>query len=469
MQPAMRREGKIKHSTTHVIETKGRPVRARARRLTPEKIKIVKKWFEEALRNGDIRPSKSPWASPLHVTPKKGPEKWRICGDYRGLNAQTKPDRYPVPNLQDFNLELDGATIFSMIDIKRAYHQIPVAEEDFEKMAIITPFGLFESVTMPFGLRNAAQTFQRFLDSLFRDLPHVYVYIDDILVTSCDETTHKKLMRTVLKRLHDAGIVINIAKCQYMKEKVVFLGHEVTKDGIKPDQSRVSAICEYPLPMVVRDLRRFTGVVNFYRRTIPHAAEIQRKLHTIIKTNKKNDQTQLEWTEEAKGAFIEFKTALANATLLAHPKENAELILSTDASDSAIGGALQQKVGKELQPLAFFSRKLSKAEKRYSTYDREFLAIFASIKYFYNQLEGRQFVVYTDHKPLQYAFVSQSEKASPRVIRQLDFIAQFTTDIRYLPGPENVPADALSRIAALQQVPELDYRALQRHRKKTQS
>ena len=203
------------------------------------------------------------------------------------IRDRTKPDRYPVPNLQDFNLELEGAKVFTTIDIKRAYHQIPIAEDDIEKTAVITPFGLFEYVTMPFGLRNAAQTFQRFLDSLFRDLPHVYVYMDDILITSHDKATHETLVRTVLGRLNDAGIIINVAKCQYVKEKVVFLGHEVNAEGVIPDQSRILAILEYPLPTVVRDLRRFIGIVNFYRRAIPHVMETQPKLPAIIETNKK--------------------------------------------------------------------------------------------------------------------------------------------------------------------------------------
>ncbi len=448
-QPTVRRPCKFIHSTTHVIETTGPPVYARARRLPPDKLKVAKANIEELLQSGDLQLSKSPWASPIHLTPKKGPEKWRLCGDYRRLNAVTRPDKYPVPNILDFNARLDGSTIFTAIDIKRAYYQIPIAEADAEKTAIITPFGLFQYVSMPAGLRNAAQTFQRFVDGLFRGLDFIYAYIDDVLIASPDTDSHQEHVRTALKRLYDAGIVINASKCQYAQEAVSFLGYRVSKDGILPDSTRVQPILDYPQPENVMGLRRFLGMVNFYRRNIPMAAEIQRRLQVLITSNKKNDRTLLRWTPDACKAFEEFKAALSNAALLAHPAADAGIVLCTDASDTAIGGVLHQIHGNKFQPLAFFSRKLSSAEVKYSTYDRELLAIFAAIRHFRGQLEGRNFVIYTDHKPLQYAFESMSEKASPRVVRQLDFIGQFSTDIRYVPGLENVPADAMSRLSAL--------------------
>jgi cleavage and polyadenylation specificity factor subunit 1 len=158
-QTNIRRECKVLHNTEHVIETTGPPTAARARRLPPDKLKAAKAEFQKRLEHGDIRPSKSPWATPITVARKKGPERWRICGDFRALNRATKPDRYPVPNILDFNNHLAGAMLFTALDVKRAYHQIPVAKDDIEKTAMITPFGLFEWVVMPFGLRNAAQSF----------------------------------------------------------------------------------------------------------------------------------------------------------------------------------------------------------------------------------------------------------------------------------------------------------------------
>lgn len=445
-QPTARRTCKTAHNTVHLIETTGQPVFAKARRLPPEKLNFVRRMLEDLMRQGDIRPSNSSWASPIHVVKKKGPEKWRLTGDYRRLNAITVPDRYPVPNILDFNANLQGAVVFTSIDIKRAYHQIPVAPSDIPKTAIITPLGLFEYVSTPFGLRNAAQTFQRFIHSILRGLDNVYAYLDDILIASSSRDTHESDVRAVLSRLHDAGIVINSAKSQYFVEEVSFLGYRVNADGIRPDPARVTPITEYKQPEDVAGLRRFMGMINFYRRNIRNAAEIQRRLQVLIKSNRRNDRTKVEWTDDALMAFEEFKRAITEATLLAHPREDAQLVLCTDASNTAVGGALHQMHGQKLEPLAFFSRKLSPTETRYSTYDRELLAIFAAVRHFRNQLEGRQFVIYSDHAPLQYAFTNPSEKASPRVVRQLDFISQFTTDIRYVPGVQNIPADFLSRI-----------------------
>lgn len=447
------------NNVTHCIETRGPPVFSNFRRLSPEKLIFLKKEFNELLKQGIIRPSKSPWSSPIHLVSKKTGG-WRVCGDFRRLNAVTIPDRYPIPHVQDFSYNLSGNKIFSKIDLVKAYHQIKIEDSDIPKTAVITPIGLYEYVYMCFGLKNAGQTFQRYMDNILRDIDCAFAYLDDILISSPDEATHKADLERVFKRLNDNGIVINLPKCVFAQRELPFLGFLVSEKGISPLPNKVKVILEYPRPKTVEHLRRFLAMINFYHRFLRNASQVQAKLHDLVKGKTKKDKTELVWSEETNAVFLACKEMIANAALLAHPVLNSKISLVVDASDSAVGAVLQMTDRNETRPLGFFSRKLTNAEINYSTYDRELLAIYSAIKYFKHMIEGRQFTVFTDHRPLTHAFTQKSDKCSPRQIRHLELIGQYTTDIQYIKGQHNTVADTLSRIEGIELGSTIDYDAM---------
>ena len=399
--------------------------------------------------SGVIRRSSSPWASAIHVVTKSDGS-FRPCGDYRALNAITIHDSYPMPLITDIMNRLAGSTCFSKVDLDKAFHQIPVHPEDIPKTAVITPFGLFEYVMMPFGLRNAAQSFQRHIDFVLKDVSSATAYLDDILIFSPDSDSHKRDVHAVLSKLNEYNLIVNLKKCSFFQEQVQFLGHLVSKSGVRPLPSKIEAISNLSLPKTVTALRSFLGAVNFYHRFIPQASSFLAPLSSLATGPK---TSLISWTDSTTLVFNSVRDRLSNLVALKFYDPSLDLQLVTDASDVAIGAVLHQISSSGPEPIEFFSQKLNAAQCNYSAFDRELLAIHDAVKHFRNILDGRPFSIITDHKPLLY--INTLKTPSPRQLRQITFLSEFNFSISHLSGKQNVVADFFSRpdISSISRLP----------------
>ena len=254
------------------------------------------------LRDSTARHTEGPWSSALHLVPKKD-NGWRPCGDYRTLNTQTTPDRYSVPHIQDYTHHLSSCSIFSKIDFVRAYHQIPVQPDDIQKTAITTPFGLFEFPFMSFGLRNATQTFQHFIDDILKDLDFCFAYIGAILVYSRSPREHEQHLRTVFTTLQNYRILLNPSKCVFRVPEISFLGYKISSAGSQPLPERIADLQSCISPKNMGQLRRFLGMLNFYRRFLPNAASLQASLHDVLSGPKVKNSHPITWTAALDKAF----------------------------------------------------------------------------------------------------------------------------------------------------------------------
>lgn len=435
----------VTHDVICFIETTGSPTYDKPRRLRPEIEKEIKDEYRKQLQLGLVRVSKSQWASGLII--KREKNKLRLIGDYRRLNSQTIPDRYPIPVVYDAVALLKNKKIFSKIDLVRAFHNIPVYDPHIEKTAVISPAGLYEHVRMPFGLRNAPSTFQRFMNAILSDLPFCTVYIDDILIFSDNLNEHYEHLNVIFQRLNKNGLSINVDKCKFSVSDLDFLGYRITPEGFTPTENRITFIKEMKPPATISALRSILGLLNFYRQFTREAATVLAPLQELLKGHpKKNDRTKIEWTPALLQDFEKVRQNFINFALLHYQKVGAKLILTCDASRIAVGAVLEQ-VGDDgnREPLGFFSRKLSEREGKWPAYDLELLAIYDGIQHFETLVAGRELIIVTDHRPLTYLFTKKGKCKLERRSRHAEYIAQFSTNIVHLSGAANIVADALSR------------------------
>ena len=428
------------HLTVHHIDTgDARPIKQVPRRTPAAFEGRDKEELDRMLERGTIRKSNSPWSSPIVVVPKKN-GKLRICCDYRKLNNVTKKDAFPLPKISDCLDAVSGSMYFSTLDLTSGYNQVRVAEEDIPKTAFVTKYGLFESPFMSFGLCNAPATFQRVMELALQGLQWAtcLIYIDDIIVFSATEDEHLERLRGVLQRLQDAGLKVRPSKCFFFEREVVFLGHIVSGEGVKPNPTNVDRILSWDVPTSTKQVRQFLGMATYYRRFIKDFAKIAEPLAKLTSKN-----VTFTWSDDCMIAFNKLKAALTGPSVMAYPLTDSPFILDTDASDTAIGAVLSQIQNGEEKVVAYASRSMNKAERNYCVTDKELLAVKHFIEYFYQYLMGRHFVCRTDHQPLRWLFSLKEPRG--RVARWLQILADYSFEIEYRKGIKHNNADAMSR------------------------
>jgi len=383
------------------------------------------------LENGVIEPSSANYAAPLIVR-KKRDGTLRPVIDYRELNKVTDFDPYPLPTAKDLFCDLQKSKHFAVLDLYSGYWQIPMDIRDKPKTTMTTPFGSFQFRRMPFGLKNAAQCCQRTMNEFTSGLKNCKAYIDDVIVHGKTEEELLQNLKEVFTKARQWQLRFRKDKTQ-IGENVEFLGHNISRQGMRPLDRNTEPIRNFPPPKTKRQLRRFIGMLQYYRQCIPRISQTIAPLTKI--TSPKHKFT---WGAEEQSAFDNAKQSLINASTLSWPKGN--LTLTTDASDKGIAAELSC----DNKPVAFASRMLNPAETRYATFDKELLAIVWSVKHFHYYLAGQHFHIRTDHRPLQYLDNINATKCN-RIARWLETLSEYSFTIQHIKGHSNNVADALSR------------------------
>ncbi|KAL0154049.1 hypothetical protein M9458_050649 [Cirrhinus mrigala] len=426
------------------------PLRQRYRRLPPSQYDLVKTHIQELVEQGIVKPSCSPYASPIVVVQKKDGS-IRLCVDYRQLNAKTRKDAFPLPRIEETLDALSGAKLFSTLDLASGYNQVSVAPQDREKTAFCTPFGLLEFNRMPFGLCNAPSTFQRLMERIFGDqsLHALLLYLDDIVIFSSTFDQHLERLEMVLSRLQTHNLKVKLKKCNFFQTEVGYLGHVISAAGVATDPEKIRAVAEWSRPNSVRELRSFLGFASYYRRFVEGFAGLAAPLHKLVgvlqgtrKRAVSSGQSSFEqhWNHTCEKSFSDLKERLIQAPVLGYADFTRPFILETDASNLGLGAVLSQEQGGLRRPIAFASRGLRPSERNmtnYSSMKLELLALkWAMTEKFREYLLGNKVTVYTDNNPLRYL----------ESLRWVSQLALFEYEIKYRPGTANRNADALSRL-----------------------
>lgn len=434
-----------------------KPFRLPYRKIPPSQWQDVRRLLKEMETEGVIRPSRSPYASPVVIVTKKDGS-LRLCIDYRKLNSCSTRDAFPLPRIEEALEALGQAKYFSTLDLTSGYWQVEVVEHDRHKTAFSTPMGLFEANRMPFGLQNAPSTFQRLMTCCFGDLnfTHLLIYLDDLIIFSKSFDEHLQRLQMVFDRLQEHGLKLKPSKCQLVRKEVQYLGHLVSAEGIRTDPEKISRVKDWPRPTNRKEVLQFLGFVGYYRRYVLGYSTLAAPLYRLTtgdpRRKKRGGKKSAAadppflWTSECELAFQTLKESLMTAPVLGYPDYSIPFVLQTDASGGGLGAVLAQVQDGAERVIAYASRSLSPAETRYPAHKLEFLALkWAVTDKFYDHLYGRKFSVQTDNNPLKYVMTSAKLDATGQ--RWVSRLSAFDFDIQYKRGQSNSNADALSRLS----------------------
>ncbi|CAF4626058.1 unnamed protein product, partial [Rotaria sp. Silwood2] len=433
----------------HVISTGNHPpISVRPYYRTVEQRKELQQEVDKLLLDLIVRPSTSPWSSPV-ILKKKPDGTFRFLIDFRRLNSITKKDAYPQPSPEELIYRLSGHTYFTKLDLKSGYFQIPISEEDKEKTAFVTPDGHYEFNVLPQGLMNAPASFQRVMNNLLATgrWDYVVVYLDDIVIFSHSLQEHKHHVDEVLSVLNKAHFTVSPAKCIIAAKQIEFLGHIVSATTVQPTPDKIQAILDIPPPRTLSQANKFLGKIGYYRKFIPDFAAIAAPLHKV--TNKtRTKRHEFYWHAEQQAAFEQFKTILTTSPLFLHfPDPSLPFILSTDASLTRIAGVLKQNSSTGVKICYYKSRLLSDIERRYSTTEREALAIYWCLDQLRPCIGTSSVIIETDHQPLtnmhkKYNF--RNKRIDNWLLKLQDLLPQIL-EIKYRKGIDNAGPDFLTR------------------------
>ncbi|KAL0540282.1 hypothetical protein IC582_024516 [Cucumis melo] len=411
------------------------PISRAPYRMAPAELKELKVQLQELLDKGFIRPSVSPWGAPVLFVKKKDGS-MRLCIDYRELNKVTVKNRYPLPRIDDLFDQLQGATVFSKIDLRSGYHQLRIKDEDIPKTAFRSRYGHYEFIVMSFGLTNAPAVFMDLMNRVFREFldTFVIVFIDDILIYSKTEAEHEGHLRMVLQTLRDNKLYAKFSKCEFWLKQVSFLGHVVSKAGVSVDPAKIEVVTGWTRPSTVSEVRSFLGLAGYYRRFVENFSRIATPLTQLTRKG-----APFVWSKACEDSFQTLKQKLVTAPVLTVPDGSGSFVIYSDASKKGLGCVLMQQ-GKVV---AYASRQLKSHEQNYPTHDLELAAVVFALKIWRHYLYGEKIQIFTDHKSLKYFFTQKELNMRQR--RWLELVKDYDCEILYHPGKANVVADALSR------------------------